>query len=142
MILHSSRFDRLSESELDTVLEAIEEESREGSLSPPLVKLATTDQNKVPFEWERIYHEGGGEEGRRDLLMEQLVTLSERQNTEADGDRGSAKGLGLLKIGNSGSNGVDVGNERNIIRQTGMNDNDSTSGFVWFGRVFIMFLCT
>ena len=35
-VLQSSRFEHLSESELDRALEAIKEESREGSVSPPV----------------------------------------------------------------------------------------------------------
>ena len=55
-VLHSSRFDRLSESDLDIMLEAIKEESRESSVSPSGGQETRDfkDNSHHPFQWESI----------------------------------------------------------------------------------------
>ena len=85
LVLQSNRFDSLSERDLDTVLEAIEEEeSRDSSLSP------VTDTNgrvETGFKWERVYDEKEGTRVRDSVIMDQLVAMCEQDmvtNNEQD----------------------------------------------------------
>ena len=70
-ILHSSRFDRISESDLDIVLESIKEESREGSVSPMGSRETVMASSELPpFKWEPMLPPNLANE----KLMEQLMS--------------------------------------------------------------------
>ena len=79
MVLHSNRFDRLSESDLDMVLESIQEESRENSISPTSFmkheRGERRDSDEIQFSWEDRYDAKTSNED----LMDQLKLLNEQQ---------------------------------------------------------------
>lgn len=88
LILQSSRFDRVSETDLDTVLEAIEEEgSREGSLSPICIS-SNNEGDKTGFKWEPVYNKNGDRNGsvkRDEELMDQLMNIHKQQERKESG---------------------------------------------------------
>lgn len=65
----------MSESDLDTVLESIEEESREGSISP-------TGRRETGFTWERVYCGAPVCTRERGGVMEQLIAISKQQEKQ------------------------------------------------------------
>ena len=67
--LHSSRFERISENELDQALEAIKEESREGSVSP----THRDRDHHIEFSWEAM---SSAARYDSEMLMGQLESLS------------------------------------------------------------------
>ena len=62
----------MSESDLDTVLESIEEEAREGSMSP-------TGRRETGFTWERVYRDAPVCTREREGVMDQLIAISKQQ---------------------------------------------------------------
>lgn len=76
LTLHSSRFERVSESELDQALEAIKEESREGSVSPTRMEGSvshTHNDQHIEFSWEAM---SNSTHYNNEMLMEQLKSIS------------------------------------------------------------------
>ena len=67
--LHSSRFERISENELDQALEAIKEESREGSVSP----THRDCNHHIEFSWEAM---SSAVRYDSEMLISQLESLS------------------------------------------------------------------
>ena len=76
-VLHSSRFDRLSESDLDIMLEAIKEESRESSISPSGERETREfkDNSHHSFQWHSI----PSSKVLDNQLMQQLESISSLQ---------------------------------------------------------------
>ena len=78
-VLHSSRFDRLSESDLDVMLEAIKEESRESSISPSGERETREFKHNShhSFQWHSI----PSSKVLDNQLMQQLESVSSQANS-------------------------------------------------------------
>jgi hypothetical protein len=70
-VLQSNNFDKINENDLDKVLEAIKEDSREGSMSP-------VQSNPPPFKWDPLL----SPEVADHQLMIQLQSSCDKQQTE------------------------------------------------------------
>ncbi len=99
LVLLSNRFDGLIERDLDTVLEAIdEEESRESCVSP-----GNNGRAEMSFKWERVYDKAKeGDRERDEIIMNQLAAMCQQQQDV------------VTRNSNTCNNGSDIGN----VRQT------------------------